>query len=67
MLVKPLPILIEIRAVQPSKAFCPMLVMPLPRVTEVSAVHPLNTFCSIVVTLSGMISVVKEEQFWNAY
>ena len=60
----PLPIVTEVKPLQPSKALPPMLVTLLGIVTDdFKPEHPSKALTPMLVTLLGIVTEVKPEQF----
>ena len=57
-----LPMVTEVRELQPLKALLPIVVTLLPMITEVRELQPMKTLMPIVVTLLGMVTEVRELQ-----
>ena len=64
MVVTLLPIVTEVRPMQPEKADSPMVVTLLPIVTEVRPMQPLKAAPPIVVTLLGIMTSNRLEHSW---
>ncbi len=64
MLVTLLPIVTEVRPLQPEKAYCPMLVTLLGIVTEVRPLQPEKAKPPMLVTLLGIVTEVRPLQSW---